>query len=755
MRVPPITLLVAAAFLVFTASAAGDTWYEHYANAEQALEGEKWEKAVEELNEALKRKADSGARIRSYGMNVIAYYPYFKLGVAYYHLGQFDAALQAFETETRLGAIRESDTADTELDRYRELASESRTAAAVEQQRRVRQTVADSLGEAERLKAEGRLVDAMEAADRALAVAPDDTAALAVMRALREQFAAQRRQLAEDSRVERLLDEADTLLADERFSEAASLYRQALALRPDPGVEALLERAQRGLLGSFDASALAGDLEFVAAETLAEVLRLESQGDIADALNRMQALLAVRQDDSELQAIQARLIRARDTAQAERERQDAIRHLLAEAAAEVDDGSMEAALSAANRVLALDPANSEALRYVADAYGVLSRELLGSQPQTAIPPAVRFVDLREEQQGGLFAQLVRTPAFRLDGIVIDDSPVELQIFADEEQPLDIRFESQPLGNLYVGEFHMEADLAPGATSFFLLATDEDDVRSGSEYTVIYLRPVFRAPWFYALLLAVSVILSVTALWQRNRRLLALRQRRYNPYVAGAPILDEEMFFGRRELVDRILQTIHNNSLLIFGERRIGKTSIQHQVKKRLRELDDPKYDFKPVYVDLQGTPQTGFFRTIAEDIFEQLAPSLRGLEPATEFDDAYDFRDFVRDVRAVLKTLQEQTEKTVKLVMLIDEVDELNDYDPRINQKLRSLFMKNFAENLVAVVSGVEIKKRWEREGSPWYNFFEEIEVRPFDPAEARELIERPVGGMFRLEKASSTKYTH
>ena len=89
----------------------------------------------------------------------------------------------------------------------------------------------------------------------------------------------------------------------------------------------------------------------------------------------------------------------------------------------------------------------------------------------------------------------------------------------------------------------------------------------------------------------------------------------------------------------------------------------------------------------------------------------------------------------------------MKLVLLIDEVDELNDYDPRINQKLRSLFMKNFAENLVAVVSGVEIKKRWEREGSPWYNFFEEIEVKPFDPAEARELIERPVGGMFRLEK--------
>ncbi len=40
---------------------------------------------------------------------------------------------------------------------------------------------------------------------------------------------------------------------------------------------------------------------------------------------------------------------------------------------------------------------------------------------------------------------------------------------------------------------------------------------------------------------------------------------------------------------------------------------------------------------------------------------------------------------------------------------ELNEYDPKINQKLRSLFMKSFAENLVSVVSGVEIKKQWER----------------------------------------------
>jgi len=60
--------------------------------------------------------------------------------------------------------------------------------------------------------------------------------------------------------------------------------------------------------------------------------------------------------------------------------------------------------------------------------------------------------------------------------------------------------------------------------------------------------------------------------------------------------------------------------------------------------------------------------------------------------------------------------------------------------------MKDFSENLVAVVSGVKIKKHCEMEGSSWYNFFEEIEVRPFGAQEARELIERPVTGIFKLE---------
>ena len=152
---------------------------------------------------------------------------------------------------------------------------------------------------------------------------------------------------------------------------------------------------------------------------------------------------------------------------------------------------------------------------------------------------------------------------------------------------------------------------------------------------------------------------------------------------------------------------------------------------------------------MQGTPQEQFFWTIASDIVEELAPTLDGLAITASSPADYGYRDLLGDLRAVILYLQEQSAKNVKLVLLIDEVDELNEYDPRINQRLRSLFMKNFAENLVAVVSGVEIKKRWEREGSPWYNFFEEIEVRPFDAQEAGDLIRKPIEGIFKADSAA------
>jgi len=235
--------------------------------------------------------------------------------------------------------------------------------------------------------------------------------------------------------------------------------------------------------------------------------------------------------------------------------------------------------------------------------------------------------------------------------------------------------------------------------------------------------------------------------QRLRRRRAMR-RRFNPYIAGAPVLDDDMFYGREQLTARMLSTLHRNSLMITGERRIGKTTFLHHLKRVLAEDEAGDWRFFPVFVDLQGVPEQAFFHALMAEVVDTLeldSARREGLrfEPEPE---GYDARDFSHDLQQVIAELGTRTEKRVKLALLIDEVDVLNEYSESVNQRLRGIFMKSFSENLVAVMSGVGIKRRWKSEVSPWYNFFDEIELASLSRQEAEALVREPVAGVFRWQ---------
>jgi hypothetical protein len=388
---------------------------------------------------------------------------------------------------------------------------------------------------------------------------------------------------------------------------------------------------------------------------------------------------------------------------------------------------------------------------VRKAYAQISQRVLGAGVVENIPPAIRFADLRQDVDGER-AEIVSAPDFRLNGVAIDSSPVKITFLAGD-RPVEGTSTSEAVGEYFITEFSTRHRLGAGTTALTVVATDSDGLSSRSQYAVIYQRPWFLSPWLFAVSGASLGLGAVGLLVFRRRKQRHLRARKFNPYIAGRPILDEELFYGREPLVQRILQTVHNNSLLLHGERRIGKTSLLHQVQRRLEALDDPDYVFHPVYIDLQGTPEDKFFATLADQIFEALQPLVGKSDRELAFArTSYSHHDLTRELHGLLRQLKERSPKQVKLVLLIDEVDELNEYDPRVSQSLRSLFMKRFAENLAAVVAGVRIRKEWEKEGSPWYNFFEEIEVDAIAPEEARRLVLEPVRGLFRFEAGAAER---
>jgi ligand-binding sensor domain-containing protein len=287
-------------------------------------------------------------------------------------------------------------------------------------------------------------------------------------------------------------------------------------------------------------------------------------------------------------------------------------------------------------------------------------------------------------------------------------------------------------------------------------------------TLPFLAPI-RRDMFIALMITgfIGLIgfgyMSIEIIQSRRRTREALI-RGYNPFVSGEPVRRQDMFFGRHDLLQRIVDTLHNNSIMIHGERRIGKTTILYQLAARLREVDDDDYWFIPLYVDLEGTTEESFFHFLLEEILngaltlpnarQWLKPELQDLlydsVPATEYSD----REFSRDLRVIIQALQTYSEishpnKQLRLILLLDEMDVMSSYSRLVQQRLRRIFMRDFAATLGAVVAGIQISKEWDRVESPWFNLFNEIQLGPFNREQALQLLVEPIYEYYRYDPAA------
>jgi photosystem II stability/assembly factor-like uncharacterized protein/tetratricopeptide (TPR) repeat protein len=76
----------------------------------------------------------------------------------------------------------------------------------------------------------------------------------------------------------------------------------------------------------------------------------------------------------------------------------------------------------------------------------------------------------------------------------------------------------------------------------------------------------------------------------------------NPYIAGAPVTEAKMFFGRADIFDWIERSLTgryaDHILVVHGQRRVGKTSVLKQLHNRLPER------YVPVFFDFQGRTHT-------------------------------------------------------------------------------------------------------------------------------------------------------
>lgn len=198
----------------------------------------------------------------------------------------------------------------------------------------------------------------------------------------------------------------------------------------------------------------------------------------------------------------------------------------------------------------------------------------------------------------------------------------------------------------------------------------------------------------------------------------------SPFVAqGYCHQSNNIYVGRKD----ILQKLQNNpQAMIWGGRRIGKTSVLHAIESTLIKRN---YSVAYVYVDIEdnGDPDLSIAQKIAATL------KLQNVESIT---------DFERKITALRNNGS-------RVAFLIDEVDEYIKKSRKVHGNnfplatvLRQLVMDDSSKDTVLVYSGyhqlfyeVKLDKGKQRVGHPFINLAQDIPIRDLTHDDVDELV--------------------
>lgn len=220
---------------------------------------------------------------------------------------------------------------------------------------------------------------------------------------------------------------------------------------------------------------------------------------------------------------------------------------------------------------------------------------------------------------------------------------------------------------------------------------------------------------------------------------------YQPYVwESANVMPPEIFMGRKNDLEKIKSSAGVN--IVYGGRQLGKSAL---LKRAMEDVNLNENGDRAVYIEIKGLDYAAAARKIGHELFDQ------GILP-TDID-TEDWEELARHVKRRLRV--DDANRIPYLLLLLDEADAFIDSSEKVNYKpfdalkdMQSVGTGRFK----FVVAGLRNVVRFKREAALGNNsvltHLQPLTVKPFTPAEARELLEIPLhylGLRFPKEKES------
>jgi hypothetical protein len=237
----------------------------------------------------------------------------------------------------------------------------------------------------------------------------------------------------------------------------------------------------------------------------------------------------------------------------------------------------------------------------------------------------------------------------------------------------------------------------------------------------------------------------------------LRQEIDSPYIIGVPLTAEQaIFIGRQDVSSRIEQLLLDRRqppLLLYGQRRVGKTSLLNNLGRLLPST------IVPLFVDLQGPAsraqdEAGFLYNVARSMVQSarrqravtLPPLSRELlqdDPFTRFDEWLDEVETTLGSQLALLMLDEF--EALERVLALQRFDE-----EIVLGMLRHLIQHR--PKFKVLLSGSHTLAEFSRWSSYLINV-QVVHIGYLHPDEARQLVEAPVQNFaLRYEPAASQR---